>query len=167
MGYLGYGDLFFNSRGNTREHDNKTPGSPPRALIRRQIHPIRDPERNWAPPDRASPPSACKRGEKKCPNCRATLIPTINLGRERGIARPKGEHRARCEHGIKPEGSSGATAPRLGLKSAKMDQNPRWPTATAHQKEAFFTVSTKNVREMKRAAKVWRWACGGMTNESN
>ena len=33
-------------------------------------------------------------------------------------------------------------------------------------KEAFFTVSTKNVREMKRAAKVWRWACGGMTNES-
>jgi len=35
-----------------------------------------------------------------------------------------------------------------------MDQNPRWPTATAHQKEALFTVSTKNVREMKRAAKV-------------
>ena len=33
-------------------------------------------------------------------------------------------------------------------------------------KEAFFTVSTKNVREMKRAAKVWRWACGVMTNES-
>ena len=41
-----------------------------------------------------------------------------------GIARPKGEHRARCEHGMKPEGSSGATAPRLGLEGAKMDQNP-------------------------------------------
>ena len=34
------------------------------------------------------------------------------------------------------------------------------------KKEAFFTFSTKNVREMKRAANVWRWACGGMTNES-
>ena len=32
--------------------------------------------------------------------------------------------------------------------------------------EAIFTVSTKNAREMKRAAKVWRWACGEMTNES-
>ena len=36
---------------------------------------------------------------------------------------------------MKPEGSSGATAPRLGLKRAKMDQNPpRWPTATTHPK---------------------------------
>ena len=31
VGYLGYGGLFFFffSRGSTREHDNKTPGSPP------------------------------------------------------------------------------------------------------------------------------------------
>jgi hypothetical protein len=36
---------------------------------------------------------------------------------------------------MKPKGSPGATAPRLGLKGAKVDQNPpRWPTATTHPK---------------------------------
>ena len=91
VGYLRYGDLFFLffSRGSTREHDNKTPGSPPARSSGAKCIQLEIPNETGPLRTEHHRHRHAKGAKKKCQNCRATLIPTINLGRERGDCAPQ------------------------------------------------------------------------------